>query len=170
MLDHYLPPVPQARELQQPQGPQGRRVQRLQGNVHLSSLVRHARDELWPVRLDVPRRAPTAAEAQLTQECINEVCVVCMESPAVDFKAGIFTGNEHDGYTQFDPEKEKLRAEINELTLHNQKIAIDHDIILKKYRNLGESYNRSFKLVKNCVIRLVAEIQNCVISKFDNLE
>ena len=31
--------------------------------------------------------------------------MVCMESPAVDFKAGIFTGNEHEGDEQTLEEK-----------------------------------------------------------------
>ena len=69
-----------------------------------------------------------------------------MESPAVDFKAGICIGNVPHGYTQFDPEKEHLRAEvkqkqhdINELNRYIEQLLADNNHNNVLYQTLEES-------------------------------
>ena len=65
--------------------------------------------------------------------------MVCMESPAVDFKAGVFTGNEHEGYADHSAQH------------RIQELEKDHNIILEKYRSLKtkhrhleEKFNRLY--------------------------
>ena len=58
---------------------------------------------------------------------------MCMESPAVDFKAGIFTGNEHENYVdRSDEALQALTAENNGLKDKNYRLNAKNKELLEQ--------------------------------------
>ena len=63
---------------------------------------------------------------------------MCMESPAVDFKTGIFTGNEHERYAERSDEQ-KLKHDFNELQRKHKHLADDYHTLYNFYHTLQAS-------------------------------